>query len=189
MRRGADREELKIGQSTSDPGQENTLTITLTPSFSLRATSTITIGGLFGTDMVARTTKVVDCVPSPCLAVGSEHWDRGRGKLVVTVQGGQQVEGGKRLVITLLTRNPHHTKPPASVYVESGTEYLGQEVKSISRATRCPQNPPPIADPMSPAADAVTDASSCQQPGAEDLESAPAVSAPLFVRIWEKVRV
>ena len=142
--------------------------------------------------MVARTTnvnKVVDCIPSPCLSVGSEHWDRGHGKLVVTVQAGQRVEAGKGLVITLLTRNPHHTKPPASVYVESGTEYLGQAVKSISPATRCPQNPPPIADPMSPADTSVTDASSCQQPGAEDLKSAPSVSAPLFVRIWEKVRV
>ena len=186
---GADREELKIGQSTSDPGQVNTLTMTLVPALTLAPPSTITVGGLTGTDMVAGVSKVVDCIPSPCLSVGSEQWDRAHGRLVVTVLAQQEVRAGGSLVITLLTRNPRHTQPPAAVYVEASTEYRGQAVSSLSPAATCPQNAPALADLRSPAARAVTDASSCSPPGAQAVTGAPGISAPLYVRIWEKVRL
>ncbi len=149
----------------------------------------MTIGGLTGTDMVPGVAKVVDCIPSPCLSVGGANWDRAHGRLVVTVQAGQELGAGMRLVMTLLTRNPRHTQPPVAVYVEAGTEYRGQAVKSLSPTATCPQHAPPLADPRSPAAAAVTDASSCTPPGAEAVASAPGISAPLFVRIWEMVRL
>ena len=165
------------------------LTITLAPAFTLRPPSTVTIAGLTGSDMVPGVAKVVDCIPSPCLSVGGERWDRAHGRLVVTVLAGQEVGAGTRLVMTLLTRNPRHTQPPVTVYVEARTEFLGLAVKSLSPTPTCPHNPPPLADPGSPAAAAVTDASSCTPPGAEAVAGAPGISAPLFVRIWEMVRL
>ena len=60
---------IKIGQTRADPGATNTLLITLTPAFTLLAPTSLTLGGLMGTQMVHGVSNVVDCLPSPCLSV------------------------------------------------------------------------------------------------------------------------
>ena len=87
-------DRVSIGHSTSDPGQLNTVYITLAPYFTLFPPSTFTVGGLGGTDMVYGVENVVDCVPSPCLSLSgsTETWDRGKGSLTLTLLANEQLQ-------------------------------------------------------------------------------------------------
>jgi hypothetical protein len=179
---------VRIGQSTSDPGELNTLFITLAPAFSLFAPTTITISGLVGTEMVQDVRNVVDCLPSPCLFFlsSTETWDRARGSLSFIVLDGSELTSGEETVVVLATRNSRQTQPPSNPFVEAETSYLDLPVLSRRRTKHCPQGQPSTQDPLAPAAPV---SAACELSGEELMEAAIGTKAPLLVRVWERTEV
>jgi len=105
---------VSIGQSTSSPGQDNTITVTLalnsplnTPSF-----SKITVQGLTGSATGSSNSisvLAISDVGSPSATTifgGTGSWNQTAGSLVLALASGQSLSAGTPLAFSFVLKNP-----------------------------------------------------------------------------------
>jgi len=95
--------------------------------------------------------------------------------------------------VTLLLRNPRHTRAASQVFIEATTSYHDLPVLSKGAVTTCSHESPDFEGnpsmPLQSSDPSQVLASECQPVGAGIFEMEDGVRAPLLVRVWDKTKV